>query len=109
MELYQTGGEKTELERYSPLSMDSGSRTVQLDSKILKLTRKEFDLLHMLMQNAGQVVPRAALLSCVWGYSPEVRTRTLDVHILRLRKQLGWCFATRAIETVCGVGYRLQP
>ena len=53
------------------------------------LTRKEYELLSLLVQNAGEIIPRDALLWRVWGYSHEIRTRTLDVHIRRLRKKLG--------------------
>jgi DNA-binding response OmpR family regulator len=106
---YQMEINKTELDQHSPrLSLDSETRTVQLDGKPLKLTRKEFDLLCALTQHAGEVVPRRALLTLVWGYSPGARTRTLDVHIQRLRRQLGH-FAIGSIETIFGVGYRFQP
>ncbi len=99
--------DRTEFDQLSHLTVDSENRTVQLDERLLRLTPKEFDLLDVLMRHNGEVVPRAVLLLLVWGYSPAVRTRTLDVHIGRLRKQLGY-FATRSIETVVGVGYRLR-
>ena len=79
-----------------------------LDSEPLTLTRKEYELLALLCQNAGEIVPRAVLLSRVWGYGQGVRTRTLDVHIRRLRKKLG-PLADKYIETIFGVGYRFQP
>ncbi len=72
----------------------------------MNLTRKENDLLTYLMANAGRVVQRARLLTEVWGYSPAARTRTLDVHIRRLRRKFGHDLN---IETVFGVGYRFQP
>ena len=72
------------------------------------LTRKEFELLSLLVQNAGEIVPRDALLWRVWGYSDQIRTRTLDVHIRRLRKKLG-SYSDRYIETIFGIGYRFQP
>jgi two-component system, OmpR family, alkaline phosphatase synthesis response regulator PhoP len=72
------------------------------------LTRKEYDLLALLVQHAGEIIPREALLLRVWGYSSEIRTRTLDVHIRRLRKKLG-NYADRYIETIFGIGYRFQP
>lgn len=108
MDLYQIGINETEFDRHARLSLDFENRSVRLDGKPLKLTRKEFDLLDALTRHAGEVVPRKVLLTLVWGYSPDARTRTLDVHIRRLRKQLGR-FATRSIETVFGVGYRFQP
>jgi DNA-binding response OmpR family regulator len=53
-------------------------------------------------------VPRGALLLRVWGYGSEIRTRTLDVHVRRLRKKLGE-YAEQYIETIFGIGYRFQP
>ncbi|HZS49901.1 MAG TPA: winged helix-turn-helix domain-containing protein [Bryobacterales bacterium] len=81
---------------------------VELDGATLTLTRKEYDLLAMLSQNAGEIVPRDVLLRQVWGYCEGIRTRTLDVHIRRLRKKLE-PFSDRYIETIFGIGYRFQP
>jgi DNA-binding response OmpR family regulator len=71
-----------------------------------KLTRKEFDLLKALVQNQGRVMTRDRLLDRVWGLDYHGATRTLDVHIRRLRQKLGE--AGQAIETVVGVGYRFR-
>jgi DNA-binding winged helix-turn-helix (wHTH) protein len=90
------------------LSVDFREQLVLLDGKPLLLRKKEFNLFALLVQNAGQVVPRQSLLSLVWGYSGDVRTRTLDVHVRRLRSKLG-CHADRYIETIFGIGYRFQP
>jgi DNA-binding response OmpR family regulator len=90
------------------ISVDFREQLVVLDGKRLLLRKKEFDLLALLVQNAGQVVPRQSLLSLVWGYNGDVRTRTLDVHVRRLRSKLG-CHADRYIETIFGIGYRFQP
>jgi DNA-binding response OmpR family regulator len=70
----------------------------------VKLTRKEFALLANLVKNVGRVATRQNLLDNVWGYSYFGDTRTLDVHIRRLRQKLGEC--ETCIETVVGVGYR---
>ena len=72
------------------------------------MTRKEYDLLALLVQHAGEIIPREALLMQVWGYGAEIRTRTLDVHVRRLRKKLGG-YADQYIETIFGIGYRFQP
>lgn len=90
------------------LDMDFERRTALLDAKPLGLTRKEYELLALLIQNAGEVVTRDALLMRVWGYSNQIRTRTLDVHIRRLRKKLGE-HSNTYIETIFSVGYRFQP
>lgn len=87
------------------LRVDFTHRVVTLDSKRLTLTRKECDLLYLLIQNAGAIVPRETLLQEIWGYSKEIRTRTLDTHICRLRRQLcrgDWEY----IETIVRVGFR---
>lgn len=90
------------------LVMDFSQQTATVDTQRLVLTRKEYDLLALLVQHAGEIIPRDALLFRVWGYSPEIRTRTLDVHIRRLRKKLG-VYADQYIETIFGIGYRFQP
>ena len=92
----------------SHLTINYQRQNVALDGVTLRLTRKEYELLALLCQNAGEIVPRAILLSRVWGYGEGVRTRTLDVHIRRLRKKLG-VGAETYIETIFGVGYRFQP
>lgn len=94
--------------RDAHLSVDFHSQVATLDSMPLTLTRKEYDLLALLVGYAGVIVPRAELLMRVWGYSTEIRTRTLDVHIRHLRKKLG-PYASRYIETVFGIGHRFQP
>lgn len=70
----------------------------------VKLTRKEFALLTYLIKSAGRVATRQNLLDNVWGYQYFGDTRTLDVHIRRLRQKLGNCGSR--IETVVGIGYR---
>jgi DNA-binding response OmpR family regulator len=90
------------------LDMDFEHKIAALDTKPLGLTRKEYDLLALLIQNAGEVVTRDMLLLRVWGYSNQIRTRTLDVHIRRLRKKLGE-HSGAYIETIFSVGYRFQP
>jgi two-component system phosphate regulon response regulator PhoB len=90
------------------LAMDFSQQAVILDSERMTLTRKEYDLLALLVQHAGEIIPRDALLMQVWGYGTEIRTRTLDVHVRRLRKKLGG-YADQYIETIFGIGYRFQP
>jgi DNA-binding response OmpR family regulator len=90
------------------LDVDFDRRFVALDSEHLAFTRKECDLLLLLVRNAGATVPRDVLLMRVWGYGKEIRTRTLNVHIRRLRKKLGPS-GGQYIETVFGIGYRFQP
>ena len=99
--------EKETVERYedSRLSIDfADMRVVCNGVEDVKLTRKEFALLTYLIKSAGRVATRQNLLDNVWGYSYFGDTRTLDVHIRRLRQKLGDC--GNCIETVVGVGYR---
>ena len=97
-------------ERYQDphLEVDFERATAALDSRRMVLTRKEYELLSLLVQNAGEIIPREALLWRVWGYNAQIRTRTLDVHIRRLRKKLG-SYSEQYIETIFGIGYRFQP
>ncbi|HUI55612.1 MAG TPA: winged helix-turn-helix domain-containing protein [Bryobacteraceae bacterium] len=101
-------GIQTPLYRDEHLSIDFDQQSATLDAERMALTRKEYDLLALLVQHAGEIIPREALLMQVWGYGAEIRTRTLDVHIRRLRKKLG-VFADQYIETIFGIGYRFQP
>ena len=85
------------------LRVDCGQQRVFLGGKELRLTRKELELLRCLIEARGLVVSRDALLQGIWGYDFPGETRTVDVHITRLRKKVGnWI-----IETVVGSGYRL--
>ena len=97
-------------ERYQDphLEVDFARASASLDARRIVLTRKEYELLSLLVQNAGEIIPREALLWRVWGYSAQIRTRTLDVHIRRLRKKLGG-YSEQYIETIFGIGYRFQP
>jgi two-component system alkaline phosphatase synthesis response regulator PhoP len=90
------------------LTLDFERKSATLDSQPLSLTRKEYDLLALLVSYAGVIIPRDQVLMRVWGYSSEIRTRTLDVHIRHLRKKLG-SYADVYIETVFGIGHRFQP
>lgn len=84
--------------------VDFDDMRVICDGEDVKLTRKEFALLEHLIKNIGRVATRQQLLDNVWGYSYFGDTRTLDVHIRRLRQKMGNCGTS--IETVVGVGYR---
>ena len=90
------------------LTIDYSRRAVMLESRPVELTSKEFAMLAFLADHAGQILPREALLAAVWGYNDQVRTRTLDVHLARVRKKLG-PLGHRYIETVFGSGCRFQP
>ena len=86
------------------LTVDFDDMRVLSDGENVRLTRKEFALLEHLIKNTGRVATRQQLLDNVWGYSYFGDTRTLDVHIRRLRQKMNDCGTS--IETVVGVGYR---
>lgn len=86
------------------LAVDFDDMRVVCDGESVRLTRKEFALLEHLIKNTGRVATRQQLLDNVWGYSYFGDTRTLDVHIRRLRQKMNECGTS--IETVVGVGYR---
>jgi len=90
------------------LIMDFEREAVYLNGAPLKLTNKAYTLLACLVRHSGEPVPRGTLLMVVWGYGSDVHTRTLDVHIRRLRKSLG-SFGATYLETIFGIGYRFQP
>lgn len=108
MSLFQISEHQPDRYQDTHLEVLFRHRLATLDSRPIELTRKEYDLLAVLVQNAGEIVRREILLLQVWGYGSEIRTRTLDVHIRRLRKKLG-VYADQYIETIFGVGYRFQP
>ena len=87
------------------LTADFDAVAVSVDGDGVRLTRREFELLRYLVQNKNRVVSRDRLLERVWGYDRLVETRSVDVHVGRLRSKLGT--AGRQIETVVGLGYRL--
>ena len=89
----------------SGVELDAATRRVMVDGVPVSLTLKEFELLKILMASAGRVLTRDFLLETIWGYEYDGGTRTVDVHIMQLRKRLG--AREGAIETVRGVGYRL--
>ena len=98
--------EKDSVPKYedAQLSVDFDDMRVSCHGEDVKLTRKEFALLEHLIRNLGRVATRQQLLDNVWGYSYFGDTRTLDVHIRRLRQKMGECGGS--IETVVGIGYR---
>src|SRR5258705_10046144 len=86
------------------LMADFEAVAIAVDGDPVRLTRREFELLRYLVQNKNRVVSRDRLLERVWGYDRLVETRSVDVHVGRLRGKLGQ--AGRQIETVVGLGYR---
>jgi len=93
-----------EIYRGKHLVADFDAVSISVEGQSIKLTRREFELLRYLVDNRNRVLSRDRLLERVWGYDRLIETRSVDVHIGRLRSKLG--AAGRQIETVVGLGYR---
>ena len=87
------------------LVLDKEAHRVTVDGQDVVLTYKEFELLEYLLENRNIVLTREKILDRIWGYTSDVETRTLDVHIRSLRQKLGQ--SGEHIETVRGIGYRI--
>jgi DNA-binding response OmpR family regulator len=103
----ERGAAEAEAFADGPLRIDVGARRADVSGRDLALTRKEFDLLVELIRQRGRVLTRERLLETVWGYDYPGETRTVDVHVRRLRQKLGAPVDER-VETVVGVGYRYR-
>jgi DNA-binding response OmpR family regulator len=88
------------------LYVDPAHFIVRVEGREVKLTRKEFELLALLVRHPDRTLTREYLLDRIWGLADYGHTRTLDVHVHNLRKKLGQAVC---IETVVGVGYRFRP
>lgn len=92
-----------------PYHIDLGSREVAIAGEKIKLTEKEFKLVHFLFKNIGRLLSRDHILSAVWGYELGLNTRTVDTHMSRIRKKLdivpekGW-----RLSSIYHQGYRLE-
>ena len=102
--LLRRAGEDAQTYEDEQLSIDYAGMKVACEGRDVRLTRKEFALLVALAECAGRVATRKHLLERVWGHQYYGGERTLDVHVRRLRQNLGRC--GERIETVTGVGYR---
>ena len=88
------------------IALDKTAHRATVNDKEIELTATEFRLLRTLMERQGRVQSRAQLLEIVWQAQPDIQTRTVDMHVQRLRQKLG--AAGDAIETVRGAGYRFR-
>lgn len=92
--------------RIGAVEIDKDAHTVMLNGEQVELTATEYKLLMTLAERRGRVQSRAQLLEIVWESAPDIQTRTVDMHVQRLRAKLG--AAGEMIETVRGFGYRLR-
>lgn len=91
-----------------PLTMDVDRHEVTVEGTEVELTRREFDLLHYLLENKEKVVSREVLLDNVWGFDFVGETNTVDVYIRFLRAKIDEKFSIKLIHTVRGVGYVIR-
>lgn len=100
------GSESQEVLKVGPLCIDSERFEAKVDDQPLKLSAVEFKFLQLFAKHPGRVYSRGQLIEKIWGFGADIDERTVDVHMLRLRKQLAGTRCEEFIETVRGVGYR---
>ena len=100
------GSDAGDIKQIGPLRIDASGHRVTVDGQEVELTPTEFKLLLLLAERRGRVQPRNLLLEAVWEAAPDIQTRTVDMHVQRLRAKLGP--AGDLIETVRGFGYRIK-
>lgn len=94
--------------QFADLVINPISRKVSRSGKLIKLRRKEFELVEFLVKNPSRVITRTELLEVVWGYSPASFSNTVDVHMASLRRKIDRGFKIKLIQTVHGKGYMLE-
>jgi two-component system phosphate regulon response regulator PhoB len=94
------------LNKAGPLTIDRAAHWVSVDGRGLDLTTTEYALLLTLAERRGRVQSRSQLLQTVWKANPSIQTRTVDMHMQRLRSKLGP--AAHFLETIRGFGYRFR-
>ncbi len=92
---------------YQGIVMDSDAHEIKIDGEIISLSLTEFKLLKLFLQNPNKLLAREHILNHIWGRNTFVEDRTVDVHVLRLRKALKKHNKDKWIQTVRGVGYKL--
>jgi DNA-binding response OmpR family regulator len=93
--------------RFGEVEVDLDNYVIRHGADEERLSNREQELLRYLIEHRGKVLPRSELLTAIWRYSPNVTTRTVDTHILNVRKKLrDNATLPRFIETLHGVGYR---
>ena len=101
----RSAGTTTDVLTVGDLTLNVGTREVSRGGESLHLTKTEFDLLELLMENAGIVLPRDVIYERIWGYDFETSSNSLDVYIGYLRRKTEAGDKTRLVHTVRGVGY----
>lgn len=94
--------------RYADVTLDASTHEVHRGGRPVPLTRREFDLLALFLDNPGAVMPRERLLTDAWGFASSVETNSVDVYVGYLRRKLEEAGEPRLIHTVRGAGYVLR-
>jgi two-component system OmpR family response regulator len=100
--------ERPTIVRVGDLTLDPAAREVCRGADPIELSAKEFALLDVLMRRCGDVLTRLELIEQAWDMAYEVRSNVIDVYMGRLRRKIDEPYGVRTLETVRGVGYRLQ-
>jgi two-component system response regulator MprA len=101
-----TGG--SDVLRVADLTLDPARRLARRGERVIELTKTEFDLLELLMHNAGIVLTRDQLYERIWGYDFETSSKSLDVYVSYLRRKTEEGGEPRLLHTVRGVGYTVR-
>lgn len=101
----KNAGIKSKVLSYRDLIVNLDEHVVKVQQEPVVLTRKEFEMLRLLLENKGHVLTRDQLLTQIWGYDFDGESRTVDVHVRTLRSKIEPC--GNYIETVRGVGYKI--
>lgn len=99
----RASGQAGSILRHGRIGLDPEAQRVMLDEAAVELTAREYALLEALMRRAGRIVSRTTLEELLYGYSTDISSNTVEVHVAGLRRKLGH----DAIETVRGMGYRI--
>jgi two-component system, OmpR family, response regulator MprA len=94
---------------FGDLTLDPKARLVRRNGRIIDLTKTEFDLLELLLSNAGIVLSRETIYERIWGYDFETNSRSLDIYIGYLRAKTEAGDEPRLVQTVRGIGYVVRP
>jgi DNA-binding response OmpR family regulator len=109
---YRTNGTETRkhpVYRFGSCTLDTEQRCLLSENKEVELNAIEYRLLEYFLTHAGTVLTRQRLLDEVWGYDSETTTRTVDVHVARLRQKLNESEKPRFLLTIRGAGYKFNP
>ena len=103
------GAPHDEVIELAPFRIDPRQRRIECDGVALELTRREFEVAMLLFRNVGKVLSRGHIMQAVWGHSAVTTTRTVDMHVSRVRKVLGLSAAIGLrLTAIYGYGYRLE-